>query len=449
MSELKTSKLSRLITLSKGLTKAGATLAIDAAKTKTQDLISKHQKEINDIKDLSQKIKASKEIIQTMGEMKGAMMKLGQMISITEDLFLPKEISELFRDLQKNSPPMPLSEVEKVLFQNFNQYSHELFLNFENEPLASASIGQVHKATLKTGEVVAVKIQYPKIVQAIKHDFQNLDKIDKILHVLFPKKPNLDSLILELKTSLTEECDYSHEFSEMEFFRKEYELAFPMIYIPKVYPELSSSMVLTMEYVEGDSFEESLNYTQEEKNFLGQNLYNSFLHSLWNLRRLHTDPQNGNYLFKRDQIIMLDFGSTRAFDLEFIQDYCSLMMALEEDTFEAYKEISKKLEIFKADESQEVMHQHFILIQKIYLPYLQPGQFPVVAISPFELFKDLIDKIELKGRASPRREFLLLDRSTLGLYTKLKAWKSEVDWLHGKNKFRISIENKVKLKNQL
>jgi len=449
MNEFKSSKLARMITLGKGLTKAGATLAIDAAKSKTQSYLQKHQKEFQEIKDLSLKIKASKEIIQTMGEMKGAMMKLGQMISITEDLFLPKEISDLFKDLQKNSPPMSFDEVESVLFKNFNKKSHELFLEFDRTPLAAASIGQVHKAKLITGEVVAIKIQYPKIVEAIKHDFQNLDKIDRLLNVLFPNKPNIDSLIEELQTSLSKECDFQHELREMEYFREEYEKYFPMIIIPKVYPEFSTSMILTMEFVEGDSFEETLNYTQEERDFLGQNLYNSFLHSLWVMKRLHTDPQNGNYLFRKNKIIMLDFGSTRSFDPEFVGDYCSLMVSLENNDLDAYIRISKKLEIFKIDESLELMKEHFLLIQKIYLPYLRPGKFPVVSMSPFELFKDLIAKIELKGRASPRREFLLLDRSTLGLYTKLKAWKSEVDWLYGKNKFRISIENEVKLKNQL
>jgi predicted unusual protein kinase regulating ubiquinone biosynthesis (AarF/ABC1/UbiB family) len=444
MTEFKTSKLSRLIIIGKGLTKASATLAYDAAKTKAQSYLDNHQKELKDLKDLSLKIKASKEIIQTMGELKGAMMKLGQMISISEDLFLPKEISDLFRDLQKNSPPMSIKDVENVLQENFQKSSKELFLEFDTIPLASASIGQVHKARLKTGEIVAVKIQYPKIVEAIKHDFQNLHKIDKLLHALFPNKPNLDSLIEELKTSLAEECDYTHEQREMEYFKKEYQELFPAIYIPKVFSEYSTSMVLTMEFVEGDSFEETANYTQEERNLLGQILYDSFLHSLWNMKRLHTDPQNGNYLFKRDQIIMLDFGSTRGFDHEFIRDYCNLMIALEEDSLENYSQLCKKLEIFKTDESPLLMQQHFSLIQKIYLPYVQPGKFAVIDLSPFELFKEMMGKIDFKGRASPRREFLLLDRSTLGLYTKLKVWKSEIDWLYGKNKFRNSVENDVK-----
>ena len=145
---------------------------------------------------------------------------------------------------------------------------------------------------------------------------------------------------------------------------------------------------------------------------------------------------------------MLDFGSTRSFDHDFICDYCATMMALEENSLELYSSVCKKLEIFKQDESSELIEQHFALIQSIYLPYVQSGKFAVVPISPFELFKEFIGKIDFKGRSSPRKEFLLLDRSTFGLYTKLKAWKSEVDWVYGKNKFRNSVENEVKLKNK-
>ena len=436
MNEFKSSKLSRLLTLGIGLTKASANLAIDVAKQKIQSY---------DLNDLSLKMKATKDIIQAMGELKGAMMKLGQMISISEDMFLPKEISDLFKDLQKNSPPMSMKDVELVLLENFKATSKELFLEFNPIPIASASIGQVHKARLKSGELVAIKIQYPKIVEAIKHDFQNLNQIDRLIHALYPNKPNIDSLIEELKTSMSEECDYSHELLELQYFKQEYADLFPQIIIPNVYPEYSSSMVLTMEFLEGDTFEESLNYTQEERNALGQILYESFHHSLWNMKRLHTDPQNGNYLFKRDKIIILDFGSTRAFSEEFILDYCHLILTIEHNSFEKYCLLCKKLEIFKPDESFELMDEHFSLIKNIYHPYTCSGKFSVVPLSPFQLFKEMVSKIEFKGRTSPRREFLLLNRSTFGLYTKLKAWKSEVDWLYGQNKFRNSIENKVKL----
>lgn len=444
MSEFKSSKLSRFLSVGTSLTKASAQLAVDMAKNKAQDLLDKNP----EVRDMGLKIKASKEIIQTMGELKGAMMKLGQMISISEDMFLPKEVTELFRDLQKNSPSMPTEEVSKMIFENFKKSPSELFLEFDLKPVAAASIGQVHRARLHTGEVVAVKIQYPKIVNAIKYDFQNLHKIDKLLHLLYPNKPNIDNMIAELKTSLLEECNYLHEMEQLQYFKEQYKDKFPMIVIPAVHPEFCSEQILTMEWVEGDSFEESLHYTDEQKNFLGTSLYESYLYSLFELKRLHTDPQNGNYLFKTDKIIMLDFGSTREFDHDFVVDYAGLLMALEEDRLDIYSKIAKKLDMFKQDEEQEMLARHFKLIKDLYEPYTVPGTHPISDLNPFQLFKDFVKDINFKGRKSPRQEFLMLDRATFGLFAKLKGWRSEINWIEGRNKFRNSIENEVKFKYQ-
>lgn len=444
MSEFKSSKLSRFLSVGTSLTKASAQLAVDMAKNKAQDLLDKNP----EVRDMGLKIKASKEIIQTMGELKGAMMKLGQMISISEDMFLPKEITELFRDLQKNSPSMPSEEVRRMIIENFQKAPEELFLEFEIKPVAAASIGQVHRARLHSGEVVAVKIQYPKIVNAIKYDFQNLHKIDKLVHLLYANKPNIDNMIAELKTSLLEECNYLHEMEQLQYFKEQYKDKFPMIVVPAVHPEFCSEQVLTMEWVEGDSFEESLHYTDEEKNFLGTSLYESYLYSLFELKRLHTDPQNGNYLFKPDKIIMLDFGSTREFDQDFVVDYVGLLMALEENRLDLYSMIAKKLDMFKPDEEEEILARHFKLIKDLYEPYTVAGTHAITEINPFQLFKDFVKDINFKGRKSPRQEFLMLDRSTFGLFAKLKGWRSEINWLEGRNKFRNSIENEVKFKYQ-
>lgn len=442
--DFKSSKLSRFLSVGSSLTKATANLALDAAKNKAQTYLDKNP----EIKDMTLKIKASKEIIQTMGELKGAMMKLGQMISISEDMFLPKEISDLFRDLQKNSPPMPSSEVERMILENFKKPASELFLEFDIKPVAAASIGQVHKAKLHSGEVVAVKIQYPKIVNAIKYDFQNLHKIDKLVHLLYANKPNIDNMISELKTSLMQECDYIHEMQEMQFFKAAYKDKFPMIHIPEVYPDYCSEQILTMEWIEADSFEDSLQYSDADKDFLGQSLYNSYLYSLFELKRLHTDPQNGNYLFKKDKIVILDFGSTREFDHDFVVDYAGLLMAMEANRVDIYSIIAKKLNMFKEDDEEDLILRHFEIIRNLYTPYNQEGLHTITEINPFQIFKDFLKDIDFKGRKSPRQEFLLLDRSTFGLYAKLKTWKARINWISGRNKFRNSIENEVKFKYQ-
>jgi predicted unusual protein kinase regulating ubiquinone biosynthesis (AarF/ABC1/UbiB family) len=439
--DFKSSKISRFLTLSSSLTKAGTKLAIDAAKNKAQTYIDKN----HDLKNLSTKIKVTTEIVQTMGEMKGAMMKLGQMISISDDIILPKEITELFKNLQKSAPPMAKSEIQKVFIKNFNKLPEDIFLDFNYHSIAAASIGQVHQAKLPDGTLVAIKIQYPKIVEAIKNDFSNLHKIDTLVKLLIPGKPNIDTLIAELKTSLLEECDYLIEYEKMIFFKNAYKDLFPLITIPEVYRDFSTKEILTMEWVSGDSFEETLAYDQVTKNKLGQELYDCFLFSLWELGNLHTDPQNGNYLFHQDKIIMLDFGSTRQFGKEFLKLYCELFLSIENNLPQEYFRTTKSLDIFEDKEEESLMLKHFDIIVNLYKPFMTPGKSVIPDTNPLQFFKEFIKDIELSGRKSPRQEFLLLDRSTFGLYLKLKAWKSEIDWVEPRKRFRLSIEKEVKI----
>ena len=121
-----------------------------------------------------------------------------------------------------------------------------------------------------------------------------------------------------------------------------------------------------------------------------------------------------------------------------------LIMALEYDRPDIYATIAKKLNMFRENEEEAILLRHFELIKNLYQPYSTPGLHTISEINPFHLFKDFIKDINFKGRKSPRPEFLLLDRSTFGLYAKLKGWKSQINWVEGRNKFRNSIENEVK-----
>lgn len=443
MSEFKTSKLSRLSKITASIAKASSQIALNYAIDKTKELKNSIQENRDQVQDLTYKIKATKEIIQTMGQMKGALMKLGQMISITEDMFLPKEITDLFKELQRNAPPMNEASIRKVFFQNFGKQPEEVFKEFHYKSLASASIGQVHLALLPTGEKVAVKIQYPEIVKAIKNDFENIHHINRLIEILYPKKPNLDEILMELKTSLLNECDYEYEYRELIKFKEIYAENFPQVKIPNVYKDFCTKEILTMEYMEGVHFDETLAFSQSVKNQLGQLLYDNFQYSLWCANRLHTDPQNGNFLFTEENIILLDFGSTREFSEDFLIDYCTLLLAVENKDFELYKIACYRLRLFSKVDEESMISTHYEMVLKIYEPYLAPGKYAVTDLNPLKHLKEFMDQFEFGGRESPRREFLLLDRTNLGLFTKLKYWGAEVDWLEGKNKYRKEFNAKV------
>ncbi|MFZ4712820.1 MAG: ABC1 kinase family protein [Bacteriovoracaceae bacterium] len=437
MSDFKSSRFSRLTSLSATVAKMGVGYALGKAQEVTQNL--KNSKE--EVENLAYKIKVAKELVKSMGELKGGLMKLGQMISITEDLILPPEISELFKTLQKSAPAMSEDDLNHVFIKNFGKLPKDLFVEFDSIPFAAASIGQVHKARLATGETVAVKVQYPKIVKAIRNDMLNIKEFDRLLKVLIPGKPQIDNMLEELKNSLLAECDYKQEAASMDFFRKILNDEFPeSIFVPKVFHQFSTDEVLTSEFMIGDSFEETLNYTQEEKDELGELHYQSFLFCLFHHHILHTDPQTGNYLFQRGKLIVLDFGSTRKFDEEFVHWYALLCHAVRHEDKKIFRKCVINLGINTENDAESEIEKSFRLVEEIYRPFLPIGKYPIQDLNPFRLVKDYVLSIKLEGRQAAREEFMMLDRANIGLFTKIKKWHSSVDWNLGREKYQLASE---------
>jgi aarF domain-containing kinase len=320
----------------------------------------------------------------------------------------------------------------------FGKPAEEIFAEFDPHPMAQASIGQVHRAVLKTGEKVVVKVQYPQIKKAVASDLKGLDSLDGLLGKLFPSKPNLDTTIEELKETLINECDYLLEQKNILYASETLGKEFPQILIPKVYPEYSTATILTMEEMKGMSFDETLKASQAQRNTWGQILYDASMYGLYKNLFLHTDPQNGNYLFTKDKIILLDFGSCRFFPQEFVRDYTLLLRSLEIRSFVDYSAWMKRMGYFTDKDGEEIIREHYNMIGDLYWPYTQTGIFALQSKNPFEQARNFIKKVSLKDRKAPRPEFILLDRSNLGLYTKLKSWRSEIDWVSARDHYRLA-----------
>lgn len=424
--KLKSDGLSRAFKLGKTVAKVGFNLAKDRIQNPKGEKLSVSPSQI----------KAAKEMIQTMGEMKGGLMKIGQMLSISGDLVLPKEITQLFTSLQKSSSYMPEEDLIKCFEREFGKLPEEVFTSFDRKPIAAASIGQVHIAELASGKKVAVKVQYPKIVSAIKSDLNQVDRIEKLFDIFGIPKPQLDNVLNEVKRSLIDECDYTLELQNMNSIREDLNSYFNGIYIPKAYPEYSTKHIITTECVEGDSFEESQNYSQSQRDELGTMLYESFLFSLFEKRHLHTDPQNGNYMFQPQKIFIFDFGSTKQFTEEFVQDYAVLQYAVEIDNSNLYRQVGKNLGLILDEDSEEFVLGHMNLVKQIYGPFMKEGTYFAQGANPFGVVKEFISNMEYNGRPSPNQDFVLLDRANVGIFSKLQAWKSRVNWREGMKKFR-------------
>src|SRR5436190_7473893 len=267
-------------------------------------------------------LEAAERMVQTLGKMKGAAMKIGQLASFIDTEFLPPEYRDLYQEqlaeLRTSAPPMPWKKVKKVIDEEWDEPCEELFDEFGQEAAAAASIGQVHRAVLPDGRRVAVKIQYPGVAAAIRADMQNAGMLLRLARAL---APGLDAkaAAAELKERVTEELDYEHEAQEQRAFARGYR-GHPFVYVPEVVTRLSRDRVLVTEWVDGLGFEEVRRLPQEERDRFGEIVFRFCFGSIYHLQHFNADAHPGNYLLMDDgRVAFLDFGMTKHLDNEQIE----------------------------------------------------------------------------------------------------------------------------------
>jgi len=269
-------------------------------------------------------------VVETLGKLKGGPMKIGQMLSLHAEL-LPPGIAEVLSALQRNAPAVPAEVMEgeaRLALRQFDQ----LFATFDPHPFASASIGQVHGATLRDGRRVAVKIQYPAIDQILKADLNNLRTILGSVFAMF-SEADFAPIWGEIRDRLLEEIDYRHEATLLRRMAAIHADS-PHIIIPRVVDEASTQTVLTMEYVPGIAPEVACSdaYPQELRNRWGVTLFEWIFRSLVEHRFLHADPNFANFAFRDDgRIVVYDLGCVKEVPERVGVGYGRLLRAVIED----------------------------------------------------------------------------------------------------------------------
>ncbi len=250
-------------------------------------------------------------VARTMGQMKGAFMKIGQMMSfITDDI--PPEYRAALQSLQAAAPAMDFALLRDVAERELGKPLERAFARFDTEPLASASIGQVHRARLPGGEDVVVKIQYPGVADAIRADLKNAGVLYRMINTFYPALEP-EPLIEELRDRVFEEFDYENEANNQEAFRDVYD-GHPFVRIPRVFRSHSTRMVLTSEYVAGRDLDQVLAADAAERARYGEILYRFVHGSITQFGVFNGDPHPGNYLFDDDgRVVFLDFGCVKYF----------------------------------------------------------------------------------------------------------------------------------------
>lgn len=255
------------------------------------------------------KRRTGERLAETLGDLKGAAMKLGQMASVATDL-LPEEIAEPLEELQSDAPPMDFAVVADQIESELGARPEVLYESFEREPFASASIGQVHRAETDDGRRVVVKVQYPGIDDSVGTDLSQVKMALQVGGFLNSEKQEaFDQLFDEIEARLEEELDYCNEAENVRLFR-ELHADDPELVIPEVVGERSAKRVLTLTEERGDDLEEVReSYTWEQKDAVGEKLFRMFGEQLFEHATLHADPNPANFAFRPDgTVVLYDFG---------------------------------------------------------------------------------------------------------------------------------------------
>jgi predicted unusual protein kinase regulating ubiquinone biosynthesis (AarF/ABC1/UbiB family) len=256
-------------------------------------------------------IDAAEQIVEALGHMKGAAMKLGQVMSFLDVGLVPEDYRDEFQRklgrLRDAAPTVSFKEMRRVIEEELDDPLSEIFEELEEEPIAAASIGQVYRGRLQDGRVVAIKVQYPGVAAAVRADMQNLGLI---LRVLKRIAPGMDPKAIgeEIRNRIEEELDYELEASNQRTLARIFR-GHPFIFVPDVISSLSRERVMVSEYVEGTKFEQLKGYPQEERDRIGEILFRFYFGCLYRHHQFSGDPHPGNSMLLEDgRMAFLDFG---------------------------------------------------------------------------------------------------------------------------------------------
>lgn len=259
-----------------------------------------------------------------LAHLRGAAMKLGQMLSLENGVILPPELTAILGQLQANAPAMPPAQLKTVLNREWGAGWQAQFRQFEVQPVAAASIGQVHRAVLRDGRVLAIKVQFPGVWASIDSDIATLGRLMR-LPGLVPKDLDLSPLLEQARAQLHDEADYLREAEALHAAH----VAHPGFIVPRVHRPLCTPRILAMDYIDSAPIETLLDLPQTARDNAVADLITLVLREIFELRQIQTDPNFGNFRVSPDgRIVLLDFGASRSIHDEVSGRYRVLLRAL-------------------------------------------------------------------------------------------------------------------------
>lgn len=317
----------------------------------------------------------AKRVTDQLADMRGAAMKMGQILSMDTGDLLPKELTDILGRLRSDAKAMPIEQLEASMTQAYGADWEELFYNFEYAPLAAASIGQVHRTISPDGRQIVLKIQYPGVAQSIASDVDNITTVLR-LSGLLPEGIDIQPLLDDAKVQLKDEADYLKEAKFLDDFGTV--LADDDRFtVPEVLHDLTHQNVLAMTYVAGAPIESLAQQPQAERDRVMSALIELMLMELFELKMVQTDPNFANYQYNASTgaIVLLDFGATRNFKASFGNNYKKLARAAIEGDRKKLVIACERIGYSMGDENSEYQDLVLNIFELLLEPLTQDVQY--------------------------------------------------------------------------
>lgn len=378
-------------------------------------------------------LQAMNRIVRVLGSMRGASMKLGQMLSVLEFDFLPQPERERFQatitGLCDQAPRVSLETLRSMIEGELGPIA-TTFAQFDPQPCAAASIGQVFRAVLPSGERVAVKVQYPKIANAVRADMKNLRMLSGIGRQILPDL-DLNAIIDEVQERVTEELDYAQEARNQELLAERFD-GHPFIHIPRTFPNLCTGKVLVTEWVDGQTMNELRQAPEDMRDRAGEIIFRFYTGNIYRYRQFSGDPNPGNCLYRADGTVsFLDFGHFKVMEQAAADFEIACLRAIAEsrsDDLHALMVAAGILtspELITPNELLAIMHP-------LVAWYLTPGENRLSGTSATATLMSTVDPgsgyFDVLRHQSLPKEHLLSRRAEAFIYALLGYIGAQADW---------------------
>lgn len=375
----------------------------------------------------------ARDIYSSLSQLKGSALKVAQMLAMDKNL-LPSAYQKQFSLGQYSAPPLSFPLVVKTFQQYFGKNPNDIFDEFGKSAANAASIGQVHRATLK-GKSLAVKVQYPGVAESVRSDLKLVRPFAARLFSISDQE--LDHYLQEVEEKLLEETDYILEVRRSQEISEECGhiegLAFP-----KYYPELSSARVITMDWLEGKHIKEFLltNPDQATRNAIGQAMWDFYHHQIHNLKKVHADPHPGNFLMQADGTLgVIDFGCVKEIPQDFYESYFKLMSAKLVMDESSLIPILEELSFVYADDSKEERKVFISVFKEMTTLLGRPFHADTFDFADHAYFNSIyalgeriskMKEIRNSKHARGSRHGLYINRTYFGLYQLLNQLEAKL-----------------------